>query len=368
MKNIGIRVDASLNIGSGHVMRCLTLANKLRESGAKVQFICCEHSGNKISYIEQQGFKCSLLPIHKEIKPYSGKGRQIYKSWLGGGGQHQDAEDTIEVLRNTKLDWLIVDHYALDSEWHHIVRPYVNKIMVIDDLADRDYDCDLLLDQTFQREKADYKSLVAADTTLLIGSKYALLRTEFSEMRSKAIEKRKNFISINHILISMGGADLSNYSSRILCALSNVEWKNGPSITVVLSETSPFYSEVKKLAKDIPLDITVLSEVSNMAELMLKADIAIGACGATSWERASLGLPSMLIQVAENQEFAMKKLVGFGAIIPIMGEGKKFDRAINKALADLSDDIDLYDLMVDANLKICDALGAILVAKEITER
>ena len=134
-----IRADASKHIGSGHIMRCLTLAKELRNLGAIVEFITRNHSENLNTQIIEQGFKLRLLPNHNKLVEQ--RTLSEYEQWLGVS-QSVDAEETIKALSGKQPDLLIVDHYALDYNWEKKLRKIIDKIMVIDDLANRRHDCD----------------------------------------------------------------------------------------------------------------------------------------------------------------------------------------------------------------------------------
>ena len=177
---IVFRVDASLKMGTGHVMRCLALAQMLKENGANVEFICRKHKGSLIEKIRSGGFVVHELEVFEEIEVDN---KLAHSHWLGAT-QQQDANDCIDMLKAEKSDWIVVDHYALDEQWQKRLKPYYEKLMVIDDLADRKHQCDILLDQTFGRQQEDYSELTPKDCQLLLSSKYALLRPEFSKWRS----------------------------------------------------------------------------------------------------------------------------------------------------------------------------------------
>ncbi len=172
------RVDASLQMGTGHVMRCLTLALVLKENGVDVRFICRKHKGNLIDKIRSNGFNVHELELLVEIEVDN---RLAHSQWLGAT-QQQDADDCINILKVEKTNWIIVDHYALDEQWQKRIKLYCKKLMVIDDLADRKHQCDVLLDQTFGRQQKDYLALTPEGCELLLGSQYALLRSEFSKL------------------------------------------------------------------------------------------------------------------------------------------------------------------------------------------
>lgn len=291
---IVIRADASQQIGSGHIMRCLTLAASLRDSGANVEFICRAHLGNMNEHIKRNGFKVHSLPLSTE----SGTQQRLigYEQWLGVK-QEADAKATIQALSAIQFDWLIVDHYALDVRWEtHLARSY-RKLMVIDDLADRRHECDLLLDQNlFEDMPIRYQGKLPEKCLQLLGPQHALLQPDYAELR-KQTKPRKS--PLNNLLVFFGGADRHNLTGLILSALeqSNISLKN---VDVVISRQSPHYEQVKEQAERSPR-VQLHSNLPSLAPLMLKADLAIGAGGATNWERLCLGLPSLVITLAENQ-------------------------------------------------------------------
>jgi len=301
--DIIFRVDASFQMGTGHVIRCLTLAEELKESGANVGFICRKHKGNLINKIQSEGFNVFELEIMKRDKCDN---KLLYSHWLGTT-QQQDARDCIKILQQTKVDWLIVDHYGIDEDWQQELKDYYDKLMVIDDLADRKHECNILLDQTFGRQLQDYKALVPKSCELLLGSQYSLLRPEFSKWRKYSIERRKHPV-LKQLLIHMGGMDINNITEQVLKVLAISNLKKDINITVVMGKLAPNLESIKKLLDDFPFNIDIKVDVDNMAEIMAKADIAIGSSGTTTWERCCLGLPSIQIITAKNQEFSARIL------------------------------------------------------------
>lgn len=295
--NVVIRVDASRLIGTGHVMRCLVLADSLSKRGHQVIFICRDLPLNLSDYIQRK-YSSFLLPFSSEGKYTYEKFNftDNYSIWLGVS-QEQDAEETLKIIKNNKIDLLIVDHYGLDILWENQVRPYVNKIMVIDDLGNRLHNCDFLLDQNLHKKmNTRYKNLVPQNCKLMLGPSYALLRPEFAEKR-KHVKPRSG--KINEIIVFMGGHDLSNQTCRILEIINEIEF-NG-IVNVIMGTLSPHIETVKKLCKKNN-QFKLHVQIQNMEELMAKADMAIGAGGATVWERCCLGLPSIVIGVAKNQD------------------------------------------------------------------
>ena len=313
-----IRVDASLQIGTGHVMRCLTLAEALKQQGADVTFICREHKGNLLERIEQQGFKAYRLPESADNINHEGQNnspeREIPygRQWLGST-QQQDAEQCQLILEKIKPDWLIVDHYAIDHTWQALLKKSYKKLMVIDDLADRKHICDVLLDQTYGRNKENYTRLVPKCCQMLLGSQYALLRPEFAQWRDYSLKRRAK-PELKKILVTMGGVDPDNVTGQVLNALKNCKLPQGLEITVVMGQTAPNITAVQKQAKEMPYKTQMKINVNNMAELMANADLAIGAAGATTWERCCLGVPTLQVVLAENQKFIAKELIAIYAI------------------------------------------------------
>lgn len=309
---IAFRVDASIQIGIGHVMRCITLAELLTEMGHSCFFLCRSFHGNLCALIRSKGFFVFLLKSNKknEIKKSNSK-QSPYDNWLQVDWD-VDAEETQVILKNFNVDWLIVDHYGLDYRWEIEVSRFVKKIMVIDDLADRSHLCNLLLDQTFGRVVDSYLELVPNNCEIICGSRYAILRSDFLRLRNLSLRKR-NSPSLNKILITMGGADENNISLRVLKTLTKCNLPIDSQITVVLGPTSPWASSLIEQAKLMPWETRVMIGVKNMAELMVESDVAIGAAGSTSWERCCLGLPSIIVILADNQRLISKVLLDAGA-------------------------------------------------------
>jgi UDP-2,4-diacetamido-2,4,6-trideoxy-beta-L-altropyranose hydrolase len=314
---IAFRTDASLQMGSGHVMRCLTLADALRAKGAQCHFISRVHPGHLMDVIRQRGYIAYSLvaPVQKAqeaIKTIADKVQDpppnqqhelTHAAWLGGTWQ-TDAEQTADILADLQPDWLVVDHYALDQRWESALRCHFKKLMVIDDLADRAHNCDLLLDQNLGRQPQDYAGLVPEQCQVFTGPRYALLRPEFSALRGGSLKRRANSHGkkITQLLIAMGGVDLPNASGQVLEALKSCPLPADCRITVVMGATAPWLVQVRELAQQMPWPTAVLVNIADMAQHMADSDLAIGAAGSTSWERCCLGLPTLMVVLAENQQ------------------------------------------------------------------
>lgn len=317
--NVVFRTDASIEIGTGHVMRCLTLAKALKQQGASCHFICREHPGNLIELIKNQGHAVTALPVATDIAA-TGDSGLTHAHWLGST-QDADAKQTIAAMGrhsraggSPQADWLVVDHYALDARWEQELKSHCCQLMVIDDLADREHLCNLLLDQTFGRGESDYAALLPADCKLLCGARYALLRPEFAQWRTYSLERRKQPV-LRNILVNLGGVDKDNITGDILAALSRTALPNGCRTTVVMGSTAPWLEQVRQQAQTMVHPVSVLTGVGNMAELMANSDLAIGAAGATSWERCCLGLPTVMVVLAQNQQKVARELEAAAAVI-----------------------------------------------------
>lgn len=287
-----IRADASVKIGSGHIMRCLTLADALAAKGAKIVFICRELPGNMCDLIKEKGYTVWQIPY-----------RQGYNADLiwSKSESRIDAKQTIEILKQEceEFDWLIADHYGIEREWETAMRPYSKKVMVIDDLANREHDCDIILDQNlYTGMESRYDSLIPSYCKTFLGPEYVLLRPEFIEEYSKECVRTRTG-DIHNILIFFGGSDVTNETKKALEAISSI---NNPNIctNVVIGSSNIYQEEIKTICKEIK-NCSYHCQVSNMAQLMSEADLAIGAGGTTTWERCFLGLPAITVCIADNQ-------------------------------------------------------------------
>ena len=291
-----IRTDASVRIGTGHVMRCLTLAKTLQDRGAKVWFISRELKGNLFRMIREAGIDLVGLPPASETNGERAGSR--YAHWLEVP-QEQDIDETLRAIRGIGgVNWLVVDHYGLDKRWESDLRPHVEKLFVIDDLADRPHDCDILLDQNLHEGmEGRYSAMLPQKCRQLLGPDFALLRPEFLAAR-KSLRKRDG--SIRRILVFYGAFDSTNETAKALEALKR--W-NVPGIVadVVVGQDNPHQENIKATCQTIP-NVSFHCQVSNMGHLMARADLALGAGGTVTWERCCLGLPALVTTVASNQE------------------------------------------------------------------
>ena len=356
------RADASVQIGTGHIMRCLTLADELTRQGHECRFICREHEGHLGELVSRKGYELTRLHAGGSTKlDSSGNGNTAYADWLGASWQ-QDAEQTIEALAPFEADWLVVDHYVLGARWEQQVSKAVGQIMVIDDLADRNHKCALLLDQNLGRSPSDYDGLVPQDCLRLIGPEYALLRPEFSELRERSLKRRAQ-PELKRILISLGGVDRTNVTGQVLEALAATELPKDTHVDIVMGAAAPYLEEISQQAARLPFKATVNVNVSDMAERMCLADLSIGAVGSTSWERCCLGLPAVLVVLADNQKSAAKALRDSGAAI--IADNKKSVTDELMRIVSLEDKTRVLGRMTQLGVGFVDGLGCVRVSNQI---
>ncbi|MCM5679014.1 UDP-2,4-diacetamido-2,4,6-trideoxy-beta-L-altropyranose hydrolase [Schlegelella sp. S2-27] len=353
------RVDASLQIGTGHVMRCLTLAELLRTQGVECHFVCREHAGHLLDVVARRGHEVHRLPMAE--RPDSMESRQLpaHAGWLGGTWQ-LDAHQTGAVLAATRPQWLVVDHYALDARWESAVRSAAGRVLVVDDLADRRHDCDVLVDQTLGRQSKEYEHLVPSSCRCLTGASYALLRPEFAQLRPESLARRRGQMRLQHVVITMGGVDRDNAAGRVLQALDRCTLPEDSHITVVMGPTAPWLLRVQEQAAAMRWPTQVLVDVHDMARLMATADVAIGAAGSTSWERCCLGVPTLMLVLADNQRGVAEALEAAGAAI-VLGDADAGPDRIGAALQDLTDNPRLRQMIERAGA-VTDGRGAVAVS------
>jgi UDP-2,4-diacetamido-2,4,6-trideoxy-beta-L-altropyranose hydrolase len=288
---VAVRTDASIAIGAGHAMRCLTLAEALRAVGAEVCFVCLPASGDALDLIVGRGFRTHALGA--------------------AAGWRQDAEHTARALMaQGPLDWIVVDHYGLDARWESRLRTVARRILVIDDLADRDHDCDVLLDQNFYAGAVQrYKGRVPAGCRLFLGPAHVLLRDEFREAMQRPRERNGG---VRRVLVSFGATDPTDETGKVLAAMQALSM---PALAcdVVVGASNPRRERIEAQCAALAA-VRCHVQTPHMAELMWAADLAVGAGGATTWERCILGLPTLTVVTSANQLQTTTDLAAAGAV------------------------------------------------------
>lgn len=303
------RTDADAQIGTGHLMRCLALARALRAMGAECVFLCRSAGlGSLAQRIVAEGH--ALLALPEADSQHVGVDVSAHAHWLPGGWR-RDAEACRHALDGMPTsDWLIVDHYALDHRWQSSMRFAAQKLMVIDDLADRQHDCDLLLDQNLvDAMEQRYDGLVPNHCVRLLGPRYALLRQEF-ERNENDPGPPPDRAEQPRLLIMFGGADAGNLTLRTVQALVRLRWA-GP-VDIVAGPLYAHLPELRAAMAGLPAALLHAS-ADNIAELMRRAGLAVGSPGVASWERCACSLPTLAIAQADNQETIGVALAEAGA-------------------------------------------------------
>jgi UDP-2,4-diacetamido-2,4,6-trideoxy-beta-L-altropyranose hydrolase len=354
---VAFRVDASLTIGTGHVMRCLTFADALRAHGDESVFLSRDHVGHLHQAVEARGYPLMRLGVVDSAREATGS----HTHWLGVDPQ-RDANDTLARVAGLSVDWLVVDHYALGASWECTLRSACGRIMAVDDLANRDHAVDALLDQNLGKTVVDYEARVPASCMLMMGPSYALLRPQFAALRAESLTRRSKG-ELRKLLVTMGGVDQSDATSAVLEALQAWEPAADLEVTVVMGPTAPWREKVIQQARHLPFTTKVLANVRNMATLMRDSDLAIGAAGSTSWERCSLGLPTLQLVLAENQRAIANALSKAGAAHLL--ERTDLEVGLRRVLDQLIRDQALLIRMSTAAAEVTDGRGAERVVQRL---
>jgi len=341
---IVFRTDSSMDIGTGHVMRCLTLADELMERGADLSFVCRKAPGNLIQHIEDKGYRVYPLPPDIDLSV------------------DKDLTQKILQKQTELIDWLIIDHYEIDILWESYLRKYVKKIMVIDDLANRYHDCDILLDQNISVKGNRYNGFVPLHCLKLLGPEYALLMQEFAQARMSLKERAEE---VKRILVTMGGVDHENQTAKVLKGIKMLG-RNDISVDVILGASNPNRSKIEEMISEMQ-NAKCFNNVKNMADFMVKADIAIGASGSTTWERCCLGLPSIVMVLADNQKDIAEELGKEGVVVNLGWHEDVTEMDIKNAVENLLADSDKRGKMSLKGKEMVDGIGIKKVVEKIIE-
>lgn len=310
-------------------MRCLSLANELKTQGWRCSFSCTAETAVIIPALLKSGH--DIIGVNEEI-------------------------DGVDVL--------IVDHYDLDRDYETKYRSWAKHVVVIDDLADRPHDCDILIDQTFGRSPDDYKSLVPPHCKVLAGPAYALLRPQFAQARPAALLQRQERAGkTERILIMMGAGDHDNVTSLALSGLDLLE--NALSVDIIMGANAPHMQTVVQKAQESHHDVTIHAGIHDVAPLMAAADLCIGAGGTTSWERCCMGLPSFVIEIADNQQKIIRELAHAGAIHSCGHFSTLSPERLHEMLSEFLHKPDMLVKMAHASADICDGHGTQRTREEI---
>lgn len=287
-----------MNIGSGHVMRCLVLAEALRDNNHSVTFVCREQEGDLIDYIRSQSI--DVLPLLQLSQPIPLKHSADYEAWLQVPWQ-VDVKDFIEQVDDADL--VITDHYALDMRWEKTVKNHLGcAILVIDDL-NREHQCELIIDQNLWPDiNTRYQGFLGIK---LLGPEYALLRKSFSSLRNKDITYK------NQVLVFFGGSDLTLECIKLTkaaCLLSDLPF----TLKVVAGRNNSNFQQLLTITKGT--NIIVQPFIDDFDMELKQSNYVIGASGVSNWERFCLQVPASIVSVADNQKVLSKYLADLGAV------------------------------------------------------
>jgi len=297
---VAIRVDCALQIGSGHYVRCRTLADALKSNGFEVVLLCRHMPESCTADLRRAGFGVEdLSSFSSPRRPLPvGYCPPFHAPWLGVSALEDAEACLLACQKYGSFDWFVLDHYALDVLWEHKTAPLRKHLLVIDDLADRQHDCDILLDQNcYIGADKRYNGLVPPSCISLLGAKYALLREQFSAERALSTQRCG---PLKKLLVFMSGSDNENYTGLVLDTLVSITDVHVEHVEVVTGGLNPHIPALRRLCADHGWELAV--DVKNMAERMRRADAAIGAVGTTNLERFCLGLPTFALSIAHNQQ------------------------------------------------------------------
>lgn len=345
------RADASRQIGTGHVTRCVTLAQYLLQHRVESVFICRAADGHLIDDIQASGFE--VVKIFSDVTESTGYD-------LLSNGWQADARQCLETLSAYgQADWLIVDHYSLDARWERMIRPLAKRIMVIDDLADRPHDCDYLLDQTYGEDGSRYHGLLPVGCRTLFGAPYVLLRPEFAMTRGRSAPQVLP-VDPKIVHVFFGGTDVNANTLRFATLL--LEHFLEIQLKVVVGRGITFEPELKKLADRYGPRLWWEKGIARMAECMASCDVAIGAPGMATWERACLGLPAAYIAVSKNQVPVLENLALRGLCLFLGVDNAITESYFTKAFESFLGDHPRLVAMQERGMSAIDGLGGERVA------
>ena len=384
MSWIIFRCDASLLIGSGHVIRCRTLARELVSRGHVAVFICRSQPGDFCEVLESefQVLRLESNPNRSLVDDTKSHiTGDIYSHWLGCD-QSSDAAESIQALNAagiTQCDWLVVDHYGINSEWERIMLNEIRlmiksdvKLLVIDDLANRRHNAHILVDQTYHKPMkiSRYAGLVSDECKVLLGPHYALLGAEYGQLHAESKQRKK----LDRIIIYFGGVDPCGYTLKTLELLSRDEF-TGIDVDVVVGKQSRNLDKIVRRAQ--ARRATYIHQyVDSLAHLLSKADLAIGAGGASIWERFCLRLPSLVVSLSDNQHQTVQPLIEAGFLLPISDcedfPERNLTNALRSCMKDLGSMKTGYSLVDGYGVKrVCESMfrrDDHIILREVQER
>jgi UDP-2,4-diacetamido-2,4,6-trideoxy-beta-L-altropyranose hydrolase len=339
-----IRADGSEQIGTGHVMRCLALAEAWRDRGGTVVFALASASEALEKRLKSEGMETAVLSVA-----------------AGGKG---DARKTAALARKRDASWVVVDGYAFDDRYLESVRGAGLQLAVVDDngILDR-YAAEMVINANLHADEHLYRRR-NRNACLLLGSRYALIRREFRERR---VRRRRFSARPCRILVTLGGADVLGLTPMAIRALRNL-LPTEIDVRAVVGPSNPGFERCREEMSAASYRGEVIPAATNMAEQMAWADVAVAAAGSTCWEMASLGLPAILIVTADNQAPIAASLHKAGIAVSLGRSGRALDARIAAAVKNLCADAALRRDMSRRGRRLIDGRGAERIAQVLMER
>jgi UDP-2,4-diacetamido-2,4,6-trideoxy-beta-L-altropyranose hydrolase len=347
MPQLIIRADANSVIGTGHIMRCIALAQSWRDHGGKVKFITYCSNSFLINRIVDEGF--SLY--------------QLEKSYPDSSEEYSFDEYTPDSrCKKNKNNWIVLDGYHFDSEYQTAAEKTGYKVMIIDDMAHLSiYHADILINQNISAKKQIYN--VDSNTKLLLGSRYVMLRKEFLQFKKQNSAK---IGEVKNILVTLGGADTENVTLIVLKALIRLV-QSDLKIKIVVGPLNPNLQTIKNKIRKSNKDIEVLTSVKEMPSLISWADVAVSGGGSTCWELAFYGLPFLVVVLAKNQMDIAAGLSAAGAAINLGWHRELKEDYILKRIKNLIEDLDMRYFLSQNSRNLIDGQGAERIIKEMVK-
>ena len=362
MLTIVFRVDACLESGSGHFMRCVALARGFIKRGHKVYFIMRTFLPSSEGILKASEINFRSLPdCNERCSTYA------HSEWLACS-ETKDADQLLQLVKNNREEFkdvalVVVDNYALAEHWESAVQKYF-PVLAIDDLSDRPHSAKWVLDQTVGKSARDYVGLVTSKTRLMLGPKFALLRDEFSELRDQAMYERSKPKEFNNLLVTLGGVDKGNVTRLVMKALTLSNYRF--NVTVIVGDSNPHYESLVAISRNVGYPVVLLRQVTDMAQQMLKSHLCIGAAGSTSWERCTLGLPTINLVIAENQYEISRNLHNVGAALDFGELSCSRVTELANRVDDFENDPESRMVMSKKAFQVCDGRGVKRIIEKVT--
>jgi len=353
---IAIRADASVLLGSGHVRRCLALIDHFIELDCDVTVFTRAAKGNMSDML-----RCRGCTVHELCVPLA-INDDCDISDCSNKSEYDDAISTISNARGAIYDWMIVDHYELSGIWEEATRDLYKHLLVFDDLADRNHQCSILVDQNLGRDPSHYQGLLNTEATCLCGPRYAALRPEFPAARVESLARARNRVGLN-VLIFMGGTDPNNVTSQVLQSILDGHEHVFENLYVVMGSAAPSLSKVKDLIAKFTCRTELVIDTDKIHEYMMVSDVAFGGAGGAAWERCCLGLPSLIVTIADNQLAGSRALVREGAA-KVLSPSELGEAGLAYKIQQWGESRVLHDMSVKA-ANVCDGGGVSRILMEM---